>query len=285
MRLASRGGIGFMEQQGFRWFRLRKRIRQYFKYSPGTEKKVLFVVGCQRSGTSMIHHLFRLDWNTVTYDEISPLSLSDPNRFRMDPLPVVRALIMAQRAPLVVAKPLVESQNTGALLDAFPEAKAIWMFRNYQDVARSNLKFFGEDTGHRDLAPILAGDGGNWRSEHVDQQTLKVLRRLYKPDLPPHDAAALFWYVRNRLFFARGFSENPRVGLCRYEDLVSDPIGTMKASYGFIDSPYPGDRIIKDVFSHSKGKGRHLDLTPAVKDACRELLECLESLPRMGRPA
>ena len=285
MRLASKGGVDFREEQEFRWFRLRKRVRQLFTYRRGADKKVLFIVGCQRSGTSMIHHLFRLDWDTVTYDEMSPLSSIDPKHFRLDPIDMVHERIMAQRAPLVVAKPLVESQNLGDLLDAFPEAKAIWMFRDFQDVARSNLRYFGEDTGHRDLQPILAGDTGNWRAQHVAPSTLKTLQDLYAPDLPSHDAAALFWYARNRLFFTRDFVQDPRVGLCRYEDLVSEPARVMTAGYEFIGRPYPGDRIVADVFSSSKGKGRDLDLTPAVGSLCRELLDRLESLPRLGRPA
>lgn len=284
MRLASKGGVGFLEKQEFRWFRLQKRVRQLFNYRSDLDKKVLFIVGCQRSGTSMIHHLFRLDWDTVTYDEMSPLSSIDPKHFRLDPIDEVHARIMAQRAPLVVAKPLVESQNLGELLDAFPEAKAIWMFRNFQDVARSNLKYFGEDTGHRDLEPILAGDTDNWRAQHVADSTLETLRDLYSPDLPPHDAAALFWYARNRLFFTRGYMDDDRVILCRYDDLVSEPAAVMSAGYEFIGRPYPGDRITADVFSHSKGKGHNLDLSPAIKSLCRELLDRMESLPRLGHP-
>jgi hypothetical protein len=285
MRLASKGGIGLLEEQGFRWFRLRKRIRQYFRYSPGMEKKVLFIVGCQRSGTSMIHHLFRLDWDTVTYDEKSSLSPAGSKHFRWAPLAHVKAHIMAQRAPFVVAKPLVESQNLAAILDEIPESKALWMYRNYQDVARSNLKYFGMDTGHRDLKPIITLEEGNWRSEHVSDHTRDVLQELYSPDLPPHDAAALFWYARNQLFFSRGFVDDPRISLCCYEDLVSDPIRIMKAGYGFAGRPYPGDRITQDVFSHSKGKGRNLNLTPAIKEVCQELLDRLKSLPRIGHQA
>ena len=77
MRLASKRGVGRGERETFRIFRLRKRIRQFFRHRSGSDKTVLFIVGCQRSGTSMIHHLFRLDWDTVTYDEISPLSSRD----------------------------------------------------------------------------------------------------------------------------------------------------------------------------------------------------------------
>ena len=52
MRLASKGGIGLGERETFRLFRLRKRIRQFFKYRSGRDKTALFTVGCRRNGTS-----------------------------------------------------------------------------------------------------------------------------------------------------------------------------------------------------------------------------------------
>ena len=78
MRVASEGAIGFREEQAFRWLRLRKRVYQLARHHPGADKPVVFVVGCQRSGTSLMHHLLRLDYDTVTYDEESPLSAGDP---------------------------------------------------------------------------------------------------------------------------------------------------------------------------------------------------------------
>jgi hypothetical protein len=276
MRLASQDGVGRVERETFRLFRLRKRIRQLFKYRKGMDKTVLYIVGCQRSGTSMISHLFRLDWDTVTYDEISPLSSGDTQEgLRLNPLPEVRARIQADRAPLVVAKPLVESQNLDVLLDLFPVARAIWMYRDVRAVVLSNLKFFGRDTGHRDLAPIVAGDETNWRAEKLGVADRERIREIYSPDLDPHDAAALYWYARNSLFFSRGFDQDPRIRLCRYGDLVTRPGAVMARAYAFLGRPYPGDKIVKDVFSGSRGRGRALELSPPVRELCEGMLSKL----------
>jgi len=283
VRLASKDGIGWGEKQAFRWFRLRKKAHQLLRYRVGCPKTVLFIVGCQRSGTSMIHHVFRSDFQTVTFDEVSPLSSADAvEGLRLNPLDDVRRKITAARAPLVIAKPLVESQNLEHLLAAFPGSRALWMYRNFQDVARSNLRFFGENNGHRDLQPILAGDQGNWRAEHLDPRDREAITDLYRPDMDPHDAAALFWYARNSLYFSRGYAGNERIRLCRYEDLVSTPGPVMAAVYDFVGRPYPGDGIVADVFSSSKGKGRDLVLAEPVRGLCRDLLERLDAQPRAG---
>jgi hypothetical protein len=276
LRLASSGGVGFGEKQALRWFRLRKRIRQYFRYRSGLDKTVVFIAGCQRSGTSMIHHLFRLDWDSITFDEVSSLSSLDPEGLRFDPLPEVRARIEAARAPLVLAKPLVESQNLINLLNEFPGSRAVWMYRHYQDVARSNVKFFGLDNGHRDLAPILAGDKADWRAEHLAEEDVQKIRGLYSPDLGSYDAAALFWYARNSLFFSRGLVDDDRVLLCRYGDLVTRPGEIMKEIYGFIGRPWPGDRILGDVFTGSKGKGKDIELAPRIREICEGMLASLD---------
>lgn len=282
MKLASREGNRWIEEQAFRWFRFRKRIRQFTKYHSGEAKDVLFIVGCQRSGTSMIHHLFRLDWDAVTYDEWSPLStLSGKEPLRWRPLDEVKPRIMADRAPFVVCKPLVESQNLTDLLDAFPGSKAIWMYRDYRDVVSSSLKYFGGDVGHGDLEPILGADASDWRAEKLAEEDRSRIGELYRDDLPGHDAAALFWYARNSLFFSNGFSTDPRVVPCRYGDLVTRPGPVMEAAYMFLGRPYPGDRIVADVFGGSKGKGGHVTLMPAIEETCQTMLQRLDSVHRL----
>jgi len=277
MRLASQGGVGLAEREAFRFFRLRKRIRQFFKHRAGMDKTVLFIVGCQRSGTSMIHHLFRLDRDTVTYDEISPLSSRDPvEGLRLNPLPEVKARVLADRAPLVVCKPLVESQNLDILLDLFPVTRAIWMYRDYRAVVLSNLKYFGRNTGHKDLAPIIAGDAANWRAEKLAESDRDIIRDLYSPEMDPHDAAALYWYARNSLFFSRGFHADGRIMACRYSDLVIRPAEIMAEAYRFVGRPYPGDRIVADVFTGSRGRGRELELSPRVRELCEGMLTKLD---------
>lgn len=283
MRLASKGGISWKEKQSFRWLRLRKRVYQFLKFRPGQEKTILFIVGCQRSGTSMIHHQFRLDFDTVTFDEVSPLSSGDAREgLRLNPRSEIREQIASVRAPFVLAKPLVESQNLAGLLDAFPGSKALWMFRHYQDVVRSNLQFFGRENGLKDLVPIIAEDQANWRAENLGAEDLEIIRGLYSPDMNPFDAAALFWYARNSHYFSKNYPDDSRIRLCRYEDLVTDPTGIMVDVYDFVGRPYPGDRIVSGVFPDSKGKGRDVNLSAPVRGVCEELLKRIEAEPRVG---
>ena len=283
MRLASKGGIGFADKQAFRLFRFRKRIRQFLRFRPGQPKTVLFIVGCQRSGTSLLHHLFRLDPNSVTYDEISPLSSLDPKGLRLGPRAEVVRCITADRAPFVVTKPLVESQNLSALLSWFPETRAIWVWRHYGDVALSNIEFFGPDNGNRDLAPILADDPEDWRSQHLEPDARTLLREAWHDGLSPQDAAALFWWARNSLLFSMDGHPDPRVGICRYEDLLADPTTVMRQAYDHVGRRFPGPRIVRDVIPTPRRGQRNIHLDTKVQEMCEEMLTRLDALPRFGR--
>jgi hypothetical protein len=282
MRFAANSKNGFWETQQFRAMLLLKRVRQFVLYRHSTPKTLLFVVGCQRSGTTLLRHIFRYDLDTVTYYENSDLSRGDPARIRLDPLPDVKRRMLANRAPLVVAKPLVESQNLDLLLGMHPDARGIWMFRRFEDVVHSSVRFFKGGTGFRDLAPILAGDQTNWRVEKMGEADLQTIKDLFSEEIGPHDAAALFWFARNSLFFSRGFHEDPRVRLCFYDDLVSRPGETMRELYRHIGRPYPGDRILRDVSRDFKGKGRELPLRAPIREVCDRLLERMLALPRAG---
>ncbi len=280
MRLASKERVSFRETQAFRWFRLRKRCLQYLRYRPDQAKTVLYVVGCQRSGTSMLHHLFRLDWSTVTYDEVSPLSAGDDEEhLRWTSLDLVRDRIGADRAPFVVAKPLVESQQLDRLLDLFGDTRAIWMWRGYLDVATSNLAFFGEGNGHEDLQHLLGGEGPSWKRENLAPATVERIRAAYGPNLAPLDAAALFWYARNSLFFERGLDADPRVALCSYDELANRPGEVMRRAYAHVGRPYPGNRIIADVQAPRRRNQENAVLDATVASMCNELQERLASIP------
>ena len=111
----------------------------------------------------MLSEVFARDPGSDVFPEKSELSLpKSESRLRLRPLADVRRRLEKNTADLVVLKPLVESQRAGDLLDGLPNCRAVWLFRDYRDVVRSNLKMFGTDNGRRDLAAVL-NDADDWR--------------------------------------------------------------------------------------------------------------------------
>lgn len=252
---------------------------------------IAMILGCQRSGTSLTYWIFERDLHARIFRESSELSSGDQvEHIRLNPLDDVNATFGESQVPLIVFKPLVESQRALELLDYFDDSRALWLYRHYQDVASSNLQAFGPDNGLNDLRPILANDQTNWRGQNTSPETREVVARFFAEDMNPHDAAALFWWARNQLFFEQGLDRNPNVMLCRYEDLVTAPATTMARVYDFLDTDYPGDAIVQSVHARSVGKGRKQLLSPEVDALCADLLSRLDKCygnqleGRMGEP-
>lgn len=259
-------------------FLSKKHFRQML--NPKTEKDILFIVGSQRSGTTMMTHIFENDSDSKVYDEFSRLSSMDKKKLRLNPLEQVAEVLNKHPSGFMVLKPLVESQNILSLLDYFEGSKAIWMYRNYKDVAASNLKKFGENTGRNSLRAIVKNRPDNWRSENVPESIKAFCREHYSEELSQYDAMVLFWIARNSLFFELGLDQHPDVMLVKYADLVENPTDQMAKIYTHMGRAYPGPVIHKNIHADSLRKGKAIELSKPVEDLADAFIARLDSVRR-----
>ena len=255
-----------------------KALRQAIGPAP-SQQTLLFIFGCQRSGTTLLSEIFDKDPRTRLYGEASVLSHTEPDkRLRLLPNPAIRKELSCARAPLIVLKPLVESQNAGTLLTDFEGSKAIWIYRNFKDVALSNINRFGQGNGIDDLTPMVNSDPNNWRSERIDDKSLVLLNKYYSPTMTIFDAAVLFWIVRNSLFFSQKLESNSNLMLCKYEQLTDNPSITMNNIYQFLGETYPGDRITQGTHTRSIDKGSEINLSPEIHELADKLQARLDAI-------
>jgi hypothetical protein len=259
------------------WFLAQKRAYQLIHpYPRDGRTAVVLIVGCQRSGTTLMLELFNADRRSVAFPEQSVLSSPAEHRLRLKPLPDVKRRLERIRAPLLVLKPLVESQHVPDLLGGLDESYAIWMYRRAESVAASDLAYFGLENGERNLRLLLSNEPPNWRGEVVPETTRSTVSRHYRPGMDPHDAAALFWWARTSLFFDLRLDHRPDVRLCSYERLVADPESSMRSLYDFIGVAYPERSITHRVHRGSAARGHDLPLSAEVRQLCDNLWERLE---------
>jgi len=250
-----------------------QHARSYFDSAYLRRRKILFITGCQRSGTSVMQRVFEKDLNATIYGERS--KLSSVEGIRLNPLDMVKNEIQKDKAQFIVLKPLVESQNVLKLLDYFEGSKSLWLFRDYKDVAASNLKKFGTGNGIKDLRPIVEAQPNNWRSEGVSEETRRIMQQHFSETMNPYDAAVLVWYTRNRIFFDLSLGENPNVFMCKYEHLVAEPGEVFSNIYQELGQDFPGDQITQVIHSSSLRKGKDIELSPAIDELAKDLLERL----------
>lgn len=239
------------------------------------ERRILFILGCQRSGTTLMQDVFDADLGAKVYGEFSRITQTTAKRpnLRLRPLEEVKAIIARDPARFVVAKPICETQNALRLLSFFRGSRVLFLYRHYAPVAASNLKEFGQRNGINNLRAIVSSDSLTWRSEGVPRDVRAVVRAHFHEQMKPHDAAALFWYVRNRFFFDLGLDRHPDVLTLRYEELLSDPARAMQGIYRFAGAPFT-DRGIGLVRPEPARK--RIALSAEIEALCAGLLSRLD---------
>ncbi len=245
---------------------------------PGSATAVL-LVGLQRSGTNMVVRGLERSPEFEVYNENHPAAF---DRFRLRPVDEVHRLVAASRHPYVLLKPLCDSHRTAELLDRLrtrSAPRALWVYRSAEGRARSAVAKFG-DQNLQVLRELAAGGGRDrWQGQGLSADSLALLGRLDWSTIDPVSAAALFWCVRNRLYFELGLDGRPDVLLVSYDALVADPAAEMGRVCGFLGFPYH-PRLVAGITPRPPATPGLARLHPEVAACCAELTGRLEAARR-----
>lgn len=263
---------------GRRFRRLGKLVTGLASGSRASLPAIAWIMGCQRSGTTMLLDVFDRDLRVRAFRDVGALTTAGgAGSIRLNPLDQVEAEFRRTRSPFAVAKPLADGHRARTLLDRFPQSRIIWMYRDFQDVTSSDLRYFGERNGIGNLVPMVDADPDNWRSAGVSDEVQGVVRRHFSEEMNPYDAGALFWYARNALFFEQDLQAHDRVLLLGYEEFTEAPEAWIRRLYRWLGQEYPGPGLVKEVHTRAVGKDRELDLSPEVVRLCRSMQQRLDA--------
>ena len=192
---------------------------------------IVFGVGCQRSGTTMLGEVLDRSMDTWVFHEHDRRAFRD---YRLRTGDVDRLSRWSGR-PVTVFKPIVDTQWTDRFLDRHAGSRALWIHRGHADVARSAIVKWGDHQrwivdGVRRRAFAELG----WRGERLSDHVIETIDRVHRPDLTVEEGAALFWWMRNAILTDRGLDDDDRVLLVRYEDLVTDPVPSFARVFDFL---------------------------------------------------
>jgi hypothetical protein len=248
------------------------------------ERRVLLIFGCQRSGTTMLQQTF-LDrsWRVLILEEhdhrlVGPTP--GPEETTWQEYSTVMRRIRRLPFEVVAAKPLVESASATALMDAAGAVKAVWMIRRYPEVAQSNVNRFGTDNPYRDLQPICSRDATDWRYRGVTEEAWETVTALLNRRLTPFDAAALFWWTRNQLYFDQRLWEDDRIRILRYERACNQPDEVIRSLSDHIGLALPLGSIVPRVRARPL-PAETTELDPEVDRLCRKLWDSFEGCPEL----
>ena len=258
--------------------RAKRRWRRRHGVAPGTARPV-YLVGLQRSGTNML--VRGLD----AAPEVEVRNENDRavfHRFRLRGDDVLLDVIHRSRHAVVLVKPLCDSHRVDELL-ALPTpvpGRALWMWRDVDDRARSEVAKFG-DANLAALRAIADGTiGERWEGGRLPAGTRRLVASFDYDRMDPYTAAALFWYVRNDLYFRLGLDRRADVLLVAYADVVSDPVAAARRLCAFLDLPYRPEFAADVAGPPSRGR---LPIDAGVRALCDELTARLQAAPAVSR--
>ena len=254
---------------------VRKRAwRRTHSIAPGSAVPV-YVVGLQRSGTNMFMR---------GLDEAPETEVRNENdravfeQFRVRSTDVLRCTVATSRQQFVFFKPICDSHQLDRFLDldGVAPGRGLWVYRDVDARARSEVSKFGPANLWA-LRDIAAGLGEQrWQGERLTAAAIELIRSFDLEAMTPHSAAALFWVVRNELFFTLGLDARPDVLLVSYDAFVLHPEAQMRRLCGFVGVSYRNDLDRHVDRRESHGTGR-LDLDPRIRGLADEMTERLDT--------
>lgn len=249
--------------------------------SAGANKKAIFIVGCQRSGTTMFIRVLNHCAQIEVYGEGNKAAFGEGSRVRSEA--TLRSLIHNSRKPIVVFKPINDSQNTDRLLQINPNAKAVWIYRHFHDVVNSMVRLWGDvqkTSVHRIATGTYKGPGGQALGERISATNLTLARKLDERGLSPNDAAAFIWFLRNSIYFDLKLDVNSDVLLCNYEDMITRPEWYFERVFYFIGGEF-SPTYVADILSPSINKKDAPVLDPQVAGLCEGLMKRIDEQHRL----
>jgi hypothetical protein len=242
----------------------------------------VYLVGLQRSGTNMLARGLDIAPEFEVHNE-NDRAVFDHFLLRDDD--VVRRVVLESRHEYVLFKPLCDSHRVDHLLDTLgtpSPGRAIWAYRDVDGRVRSAVSKFGRNN-LLTLRDIAAGKGADmWQAQRLSDATLAEISSYDYTTMTAETAAALFWWLRNGLYFETGLDRRDDVLLASYQDMLATPVAAMQAICTFLGLAYR-PALIEHISPRGPGGAKPLDIDPRVRALCDQLQGRLDETLRGQR--
>ena len=228
--------------------------------------RAVFVVGNQRSGTTMLLEHLNKHIDIDVFQEVSKAMKDYIIKSNED----ITNILKQSRASVAIFKPLEDSHKIKELLNDFKDSKSIWMFRNYHDVLNSSLKK-GWGNHLKEYVNKINDEFYFNYSEplNLTRENVELVQKLYHENISEENCAAIIWYLRNTIYFDQKLGEDERMLLVNYEKLVKDAEIEMNNILNFMELKQVD--LHHGVHKMSIRKDMQKELDPHINKICNEM--------------
>lgn len=240
------------------------------------ETRMALVLGCQRSGTTMLIELLGRSSFIFSYGEMDAPIMD--RKCRIADNDQIEKTLRKSPAHVVAVKPICDSQWANRLLNDFANSKIIWLYRDFNDTINSSHKKFSGQLNRMEWFSNSEWDRLGWRVENIkkDHPVIRLLQELFHVGATREDAVGLMWALRTGLFFEEKLNSNKRVMLMKYESLVTKPGKHVSDVCRFLNIEFE-NKLVADVRASSISKNPAPVLHPKVRKLCEELQDRLDT--------
>lgn len=243
--------------------------------NPTRASNPAFVVGCGRSGTTMLLRQLGESKHVEIWNEDHPDVFE---KWRLRDMQCIDAAMRKSWAPVCLFKPILNTHQTRQLLTRFAEGRIVFCFRHVDDVANSSLRKFGENHHLKTMERWLENDFAEFHQAR-SVITEEFVRARYSTSLSPASASALVWLFYNRLWFDLQLESEERAALVEYEELVRNPDRYFRNLSNFLGVPFD-QAMISGIVQTSIKKNRTPDISAQIRADCEEVFDRLRSAAR-----
>jgi hypothetical protein len=240
---------------------------------PCAETQPIFVLGCQRSGTTALARMIGLGSEVRRYEEGDPAYFILDDAPRLLDLEMVAKRLVGERNRFTLIKALCESQRANELLDRFPHAQIVWIFRHYSTCIASHVRYYrAEHDAVEYVQDIVNPAASSWKCVGLSRQARARLAEYQHVRLTPKSAYAIYWLARNLLYFNMIKSE--RVHVVNYEALIEAPQAQGERIFKALGLPYRPHYA--DLIDNSYERRTRVDgIDPFLTSWCDDTYESL----------
>ena len=249
----------------------------YRTFNPCPDPRLVFIFGCQRSGTTMLRDFIGFDPRVKDYGEGDPpffwqRPMDDPLYIRLVHDVEVERLRMAERSELVLIKPLHDSQRAVELLGKWPRSKGIWIYRHYREVILSHQAYYkGRYSAEPYLNDLWELNEKSWKAEYLGAEMKDFIRTHRHLATNSTVAFALFWLARNSLLFT---NKHPNLITLPYSAMVRQPQLALEVIGHHLEMDFD-PRYAEFPEHRERNKPLPHPLPCAVEVACEKMLSAL----------